>query len=80
MGDSISFEVCICLFDLLLEVNALEAFLSESASLRQLLCTHVKVEDEIWLEQSSVCTEAPIITQSLKLPPKVKHDKIRFVD
>ena len=33
MVNSLSFEAFICLFDLLLEVDALEAFLSEPASL-----------------------------------------------
>ena len=78
MVNSVSFEAFICLFDLLLEVDALEAFLSEPASLSQQLRTHVKVEDEIWLDQASVRPKTPIKAQSLKLPPKGQNQKDLF--
>ena len=65
MGDSVNFEAFVSLFDLFLEVDALESLLAEPTSLSEQLCTHVKVEDEIWLDQSSICSEAPIETQTL---------------
>ena len=62
VGNALNLEACICLFDLLLKVKALEAFLSESAPLGQLLRTHIEVEDEVRLDQSTVRPKTPIET------------------
>ena len=43
MGNSVSFEAFVCLLDLFLEVDSLEALISEPASLSKKIGAYVKV-------------------------------------